>query len=64
MLMRMRWVTYRDDDGERTGILADDVIHPMPPGVTLLDLIALGLPDYTRRARTRCARRTPCQWTG
>ncbi|BBZ12332.1 bifunctional 2-hydroxyhepta-2,4-diene-1,7-dioate isomerase/cyclase/dehydrase [Mycobacterium branderi] len=42
MLMRMRWVTYRDDDGERTGILADDVIHPMPPGVTLLDLIALG----------------------
>lgn len=42
MLMRMRWVTYRDDSGERTGVLSDDVIHPMPPGVTLLDLVALG----------------------
>jgi 2-keto-4-pentenoate hydratase/2-oxohepta-3-ene-1,7-dioic acid hydratase in catechol pathway/glyoxylase-like metal-dependent hydrolase (beta-lactamase superfamily II) len=42
MLLPMRWVTYEDADGERTGLLADDVIHPMPPGVTLLELIALG----------------------
>lgn len=38
----MRWVTYRHDEGERTGVLADDVIHPMPPGVTLLELVAQG----------------------
>ncbi|ORW05467.1 fumarylacetoacetate hydrolase family protein [Mycobacterium kyorinense] len=38
----MRWVTYRHDDSERTGVLSEDVIHPMPPGVTLLELVALG----------------------
>ncbi|MBS9534602.1 fumarylacetoacetate hydrolase family protein [Mycobacterium sp. M1] len=42
----MRWVTYRGDDGERTGVLggsADgDVIHALAPGVTLLDLIGRG----------------------
>ena len=29
-------------DGERTGVLSGDVIHAMPPGVTLLDLIGRG----------------------
>ena len=38
----MRWVTYRDQDGERTGVLRGDVIHALPIGVTLLELIALG----------------------
>ncbi|ORW15459.1 2-hydroxyhepta-2,4-diene-1,7-dioate isomerase [Mycolicibacter nonchromogenicus] len=38
----MRWVTYRDEDGERTGVLDGDVIHALPPGVTLLELIRLG----------------------
>jgi 2-keto-4-pentenoate hydratase/2-oxohepta-3-ene-1,7-dioic acid hydratase in catechol pathway/glyoxylase-like metal-dependent hydrolase (beta-lactamase superfamily II) len=38
----MRWVTFRHDGGERTGVLSGDVIHPMPPGVRLLDLIERG----------------------
>ena len=39
----MRWVTYRDGDGERTGVLSgDSMIHATPPGVTLLDLIRCG----------------------
>lgn len=38
----MRWVTYRGEDGERTGVLDGDVIHALPPGVTLLELVRLG----------------------
>lgn len=38
----MRWVTYRSEDGERTGVLNGDVIHAAVPGVTLLELIGLG----------------------
>lgn len=38
----MKWVTYREDDGERTGVLSGEVIHAMPPGVTLLELIGRG----------------------
>ena len=33
----MRWVTFRDGDGERTGVLAGNVIHPLQPGVSLLE---------------------------
>ncbi|OBH80217.1 2-hydroxyhepta-2,4-diene-1,7-dioate isomerase [Mycobacterium scrofulaceum] len=40
----MKWLTYLDADGERTGLLSDDsdTIHAMPAGVTLLDLISRG----------------------
>lgn len=38
----MRWVTYRSEDGERTGVLDGEVIHAAAPGTTLLDLIGLG----------------------
>jgi 2-keto-4-pentenoate hydratase/2-oxohepta-3-ene-1,7-dioic acid hydratase in catechol pathway/glyoxylase-like metal-dependent hydrolase (beta-lactamase superfamily II) len=38
----MRWLTFRNDDGERTGVLSGDVIHVLPPGVTLLELIGYG----------------------
>lgn len=48
----MRWVTYRSEDGERTGVLAGDVIHAVAPGVTLLELIRLG-PDGLREAGER-----------
>ena len=48
----MRWVTYRREDGERTGVLDGDVIHALPPGVTLLELIGLG-PDGLREAGER-----------
>jgi 2-keto-4-pentenoate hydratase/2-oxohepta-3-ene-1,7-dioic acid hydratase in catechol pathway len=35
-------VTYRSEDGERTGVLHGEVIHAAAPGTTLLDLIGLG----------------------
>ncbi|MGZ4584810.1 MAG: fumarylacetoacetate hydrolase family protein [Mycobacterium sp.] len=38
----MKWVTYLDADGERTGVLSGDAIYAMPAGVTLLDLIGRG----------------------
>jgi 2-keto-4-pentenoate hydratase/2-oxohepta-3-ene-1,7-dioic acid hydratase in catechol pathway/glyoxylase-like metal-dependent hydrolase (beta-lactamase superfamily II) len=38
----MRWVTFRDDDGELTGVLSGDVIHPLQRGVSLLELIGYG----------------------
>jgi 2-keto-4-pentenoate hydratase/2-oxohepta-3-ene-1,7-dioic acid hydratase in catechol pathway len=40
----MKWVTYKGSDigeGERAGVLSDE-IYPVPPGVTLLDLIGRG----------------------
>ncbi|HYY00718.1 MAG TPA: fumarylacetoacetate hydrolase family protein, partial [Mycobacterium sp.] len=40
----MRWLTFRDDSGQRTGVLSGDgeTIHPLTPGVSLLDLIGRG----------------------
>jgi 2-keto-4-pentenoate hydratase/2-oxohepta-3-ene-1,7-dioic acid hydratase in catechol pathway/glyoxylase-like metal-dependent hydrolase (beta-lactamase superfamily II) len=38
----MKWVTYREDDGERIGVLSDSAIYAMPPGMALLDLIGRG----------------------
>ncbi|HEU4361403.1 MAG TPA: fumarylacetoacetate hydrolase family protein [Mycobacterium sp.] len=41
----MRWVTFKGDGGdgaERTGVLSGDLIHALPAGTTLLDLIRLG----------------------
>ncbi len=38
----MKWVTYLDADGERTGVLSGDAIYAMPAGVTLIDLIGRG----------------------
>ncbi|ULP41655.1 fumarylacetoacetate hydrolase family protein [Mycobacterium lentiflavum] len=54
----MKWVTFRGADGEQTGVLSDDVIHPMPPGVTLLDLVARGA-DGLRQAGEEAQRRDP-----
>ncbi|OBG00309.1 2-hydroxyhepta-2,4-diene-1,7-dioate isomerase [Mycolicibacter sinensis] len=48
----MRWVTYRSEDGERTGVLHGEVIHAAAPGTTLLDLIGLGA-DGLREAGER-----------
>ncbi len=45
----MRWVTFRDHEGERTGVLSGDAIYPAPAGVGLLELIARGA-DGLRRA--------------
>src|ERR1700761_9852183 len=40
----MRWLTFRDDSGQRPGVLSDDgaTIHALPLGVTLLDVIGNG----------------------
>src|SRR5271168_912869 len=38
----MRWVTFRDNDGERAGVLSGDAIHALQPGVSLLELIGYG----------------------
>ncbi|CAM3114396.1 2-hydroxyhepta-2,4-diene-1,7-dioate isomerase [Mycobacterium intermedium] len=38
----MKWVTYRSADGERTGVLSDDSIYAVAPGLTLLELIGRG----------------------
>jgi 2-keto-4-pentenoate hydratase/2-oxohepta-3-ene-1,7-dioic acid hydratase in catechol pathway/glyoxylase-like metal-dependent hydrolase (beta-lactamase superfamily II) len=38
----MRWVTFRDGDGERTGVVSGDEIHALRPGVSLLELIGYG----------------------
>jgi 2-keto-4-pentenoate hydratase/2-oxohepta-3-ene-1,7-dioic acid hydratase in catechol pathway/glyoxylase-like metal-dependent hydrolase (beta-lactamase superfamily II) len=38
----MKWVTFRDGDGERAGVLSGDAIHPLQPGVSLLELIGYG----------------------
>jgi 2-keto-4-pentenoate hydratase/2-oxohepta-3-ene-1,7-dioic acid hydratase in catechol pathway/glyoxylase-like metal-dependent hydrolase (beta-lactamase superfamily II) len=38
----MRWLTFRDDEGEHTGVLSGDAIHVLPSGVTLLELIGYG----------------------
>jgi 2-keto-4-pentenoate hydratase/2-oxohepta-3-ene-1,7-dioic acid hydratase in catechol pathway/glyoxylase-like metal-dependent hydrolase (beta-lactamase superfamily II) len=38
----MRWVTFRDGDSERTGVLSGDEIHALRAGVSLLELIGYG----------------------
>ncbi|HEY1840808.1 MAG TPA: fumarylacetoacetate hydrolase family protein [Mycobacterium sp.] len=38
----MRWVTFQDGDGQRTGVLSGDAIHALAPDVSLLELIGHG----------------------
>jgi 2-keto-4-pentenoate hydratase/2-oxohepta-3-ene-1,7-dioic acid hydratase in catechol pathway/glyoxylase-like metal-dependent hydrolase (beta-lactamase superfamily II) len=38
----MKWVTFRDGDGERAGVLSGGEIHALQPGVSLLELIGYG----------------------
>ena len=38
----MRWLTFRDSSGQRTGVLSGDAIHALSPGVSLLELIGRG----------------------
>ena len=39
----MRWITFRDDSGQRTGVLSGDGIHALQSGVSLLELIGRGV---------------------
>ncbi|MFF5210157.1 fumarylacetoacetate hydrolase family protein [Streptosporangium sp. NPDC000396] len=36
----MRWVTYMSDGGDRVGVLDGERIHGLPPGTSLIDLLA------------------------
>ncbi|MGV0642529.1 fumarylacetoacetate hydrolase family protein [Mycolicibacterium sp. XJ2546] len=38
----MRWVTCETERGERTGVVVGDVIHTMPDGIALIDLLPRG----------------------
>jgi 2-keto-4-pentenoate hydratase/2-oxohepta-3-ene-1,7-dioic acid hydratase in catechol pathway len=38
----MKWVTFRDGDGERAGVLSGGEIHALQPGVSLLELVGYG----------------------
>ncbi|MGW0484517.1 fumarylacetoacetate hydrolase family protein [Nonomuraea sp. NPDC003214] len=46
----MRFVTYATADGDRAGVLDGDLVHPLPPGVTLAGLLAGGLREAGERA--------------
>ena len=48
----MRFITYQEDDGDRVGVVAGELVHALPPGVTLLDLLRSddGLQDAGSRA--------------
>jgi 2-keto-4-pentenoate hydratase/2-oxohepta-3-ene-1,7-dioic acid hydratase in catechol pathway/glyoxylase-like metal-dependent hydrolase (beta-lactamase superfamily II) len=38
----MKWVTFKDNNGERVGVLSGDAIHALRPGASLLELIQHG----------------------
>ncbi|OBK23854.1 2-hydroxyhepta-2,4-diene-1,7-dioate isomerase [Mycobacterium asiaticum] len=51
----MKWVTYRDGDDERVGVLSGDEIYALAAGQTLLGLIDFG-PDVLRAAGEQALR--------
>ncbi|OBA64516.1 2-hydroxyhepta-2,4-diene-1,7-dioate isomerase [Mycobacterium sp. 1100029.7] len=59
----MKWVTFSGPDGERTGVLAGDAIHPVPAGVTLLELVGRGA-DGLREAGAEALRAKPVALDG
>jgi 2-keto-4-pentenoate hydratase/2-oxohepta-3-ene-1,7-dioic acid hydratase in catechol pathway/glyoxylase-like metal-dependent hydrolase (beta-lactamase superfamily II) len=52
----MKWATYRGDDGDRVGVLADESIYSLPVGTRLIDLLARG-PDGLRAAADEALQR-------
>ncbi|MDP4509384.1 hypothetical protein [Nonomuraea turcica] len=65
----MRWVTYATDAGDRVGAIGDDRIHPVAPGVSLIELIGRGREELraagesarspTPTGSARCAATSP-----
>src|SRR4030088_2360769 len=55
----MRWVTYQDGDGDRVGVLNDELIHALAPGASRIELIGHGA-DRLAEAGQR-ALRTPAE---
>ncbi len=52
----MKWVTYRSDDGDRVGVVSGESIYALPPGPSLVDLIAGG-PEGLRASGDDALRR-------
>jgi 2-keto-4-pentenoate hydratase/2-oxohepta-3-ene-1,7-dioic acid hydratase in catechol pathway/glyoxylase-like metal-dependent hydrolase (beta-lactamase superfamily II) len=52
----MKWATYRGDDDDRVGVLADESIYSLPAGTRLIDLLARG-PDGLRAAADEALQR-------
>jgi 2-keto-4-pentenoate hydratase/2-oxohepta-3-ene-1,7-dioic acid hydratase in catechol pathway len=50
----VRFVTYIEDDGDRVGVLVDELVHALPSGVSLLGLLQSGqdLQEAGQRALT------------
>jgi 2-keto-4-pentenoate hydratase/2-oxohepta-3-ene-1,7-dioic acid hydratase in catechol pathway/glyoxylase-like metal-dependent hydrolase (beta-lactamase superfamily II) len=38
----VKWVTYKAEDGDRVGVVSGESIYSLPPGVTLIELLARG----------------------
>ena len=75
----MRFATYREQPAPRprAGVVSDAGVHPLPPDVTVLDLVRAGLPaalaagaararrtGRARRPRSGCCRRWPRRRSG
>jgi 2-keto-4-pentenoate hydratase/2-oxohepta-3-ene-1,7-dioic acid hydratase in catechol pathway/glyoxylase-like metal-dependent hydrolase (beta-lactamase superfamily II) len=50
-----RWVTYRDGDRDRVGVVSDETIFPTTEDVRLIDLIARGADGLTAAAEAAMA---------
>lgn len=48
----MRWVTYATDAGDRVGVIGGDRIHPVAPGVSMIDLIGRGGAELRAAGKT------------
>ena len=54
----MKWVTFKDNNGERVGVLSGDDVHALQPGLTLLELIGHGAAEL-REAGENALRSAP-----
>ncbi|WP_283135881.1 fumarylacetoacetate hydrolase family protein [Rhizohabitans arisaemae] len=58
----MRWVTYATAAGDRVGVIGEERIHPVAPGLSLIELIGRGAGELRavgERALTSAAQTVP-----
>ncbi|GAA1536937.1 fumarylacetoacetate hydrolase family protein [Actinomadura kijaniata] len=55
----MRWVTYATDIGDRVGVIGGDRIHPLAPGVRLVELIGRGAEELRAAGEAALASAEP-----
>ena len=48
----MKFATFEHDGRVCAGVVSGDGVHPLPAGVTVLDLVRSGLPPRSARAQT------------